>query len=70
MDLRNPVDRAQHLQWIKNRLAQELWENVTPHQANGGLWDGEPADFARTKAIRHRLLANGKIEEANDPGQS
>ena len=65
MDLRNAVDRAHHLQWIKNRLAQEVWQHVSPHQANGGLWDGEPADFARTKTIHHRLLANGKIDEAN-----
>ena len=65
MDLRNLVDRALQMKSIKNRLAQEVWQNVSPHQANGGLWDGEPADFARTKAIHHRLLANGKIDEAN-----
>ena len=49
----------------KNRLAKELWQNVTPHPANGGLWNGEPPDFARTKAIHHRLLADGKTDEAN-----
>ena len=65
MDLRNPVDRAVHLKSIRNRLAQEGWENVCPHQANGGLWDGEPADFVRTKQLHHRLLATGKIDEAN-----
>ena len=67
MDLRNPVDRAVHMKWIKNRLAHEVWQNISPRQANGGLWDGEPADFARTKAIHQRLLANGEIDEANAP---
>ena len=65
MEMGNSVDRRQHLQWIKIRLSQELLQNVTPHPANGGLWDGEPPDFARTKAIHHRLLANGKTDEAN-----
>ena len=51
MDMANPVDRANHLRWIKNRLAQQMWQNVTPHPANGGLWHGEAADLTRTKAI-------------------
>ena len=36
-----------------------------PHQANSGLWDGEVANFERTKAIHHRVLAEGKVDEAN-----
>ena len=61
----NAIDRGNNILWIKNRLAQQMWQHVIPHPANGGLWNGEAADFSRTKAIHHKLLADGKIEEAN-----
>ena len=64
MNLKNPVDRAMRLQWTKDRLLQQTWEHVTPHQANGGLWEGEPADFERTKKIHHRMLSEGRVDEA------
>lgn len=65
MNLKNPIDRVMHLQWIKDRLLQQTWEHVTPHQANGGLWGGELADFQRTKAIHTRMPAEFRIDEAN-----
>ena len=65
MNMANAIDRTNNILWIKNRPAQQLWQTVTPRPANGGLWHGEAADFSRTKAIHHKLLADGKTEEAN-----
>ena len=64
MDMADEMDRETNMQWIKNRLAKHMWESVTAHPANGGLWDGEAADFQRTKNIHQRLLANGQVAEA------
>jgi len=65
MNMGNTMDRAHHLQWIRQRLAAHMWHTISPHPANGGIWDGELADFHRTKAIHHKLLSQGKVEEAN-----
>ena len=64
MDMVDELDRETNMQWIRNRLARDMWENVTEHPANGGLWDGEAADFQRAKSIHHRLLASGQVAEA------
>ena len=34
MDMHIPIDRGEHLIWIENRLAQEVWGHVSSHEAN------------------------------------
>ena len=67
----NPVDRVLHLQWIKDRLSQKVWEHVAPHQANGGLWGGEPADFQRgTKLFTTACWPNERLRKPMPCGPS
>ena len=50
----------------RNRLAQEMWEHVSAHEANSGLWHGEPPLFGPTQKLYQKLLTDGKIERAMD----
>ena len=41
-----------------------MWNNVTKHEANSGLWSGEAPLMEPTRKIHHKLLAEGRIQEA------
>ena len=36
MDMRCPIQREEHLQWIEDRLAEAMWSNVTEHEPTVG----------------------------------
>ena len=64
MDMRCPLQREDHLQWIEDRLAEHMWTHVATHEANSGLWSGEGPLMEPTKRVHRRLLAEGRIQEA------
>lgn len=64
MDMRCPLQREEHLQWIEDRLAEHMWTHVATHEANSGLWSGEGPLMEPTKKIHHRLMVEGRIQEA------
>ena len=64
IDMRCPIQRGEHLQWIEDRLAQAMWSSVTDHEANSGLWKGEPPFIEPTRKIHQKMLADGRVPEA------
>ena len=61
MDMRCPIQREEHLQWIEDRLAQGMWCSVTDHEANSSLWEGEPPLIEPTRNIHQKMLAEGRV---------
>ena len=61
MDMRCPIQREEHLQWIDGRLTQGMWCSVTEHEANSGLWQREPPLIEPTRKIHQKMLAEGRI---------
>ena len=64
MDMRCLLQREENLTWIENRLAQRMWSQVAKHDANFGLWSGEPPLMEPTKKFHQKLLAEGRVQEA------
>lgn len=64
MSMKCPVGREAHVRWVEERPTQEMWQNVTPHEANSGLRHGEGPLFGPTLRIHHSMLANGNVQEA------
>lgn len=64
MDMRCPIQREEHLQWVEDRLAEEMWSNVTKYEANSGLWGGEAPLMEPTRKIHQKSLAEGRIQAA------
>ena len=64
MDMRCPIQREEHLQWIEDRLAEAMWSSVIEHEANSGLWGGEAPLIEPTRKIHQKLLTEGRIQEA------
>ena len=62
LDMRCPLQREEHLSWIENRLAEKMWLEVAKHDANSGLWTGEPPILEPTKKIHQKLFADGKVQ--------
>ena len=64
LDMRCPLQREEHLSWIESRLAEKMWKEVAEHDANSGLWPGEPPILEPTKKMHQKLQADGKVQEA------
>ena len=64
LDMRCPLQREEHLAWVESRLAEKMGKGVAEHEANTGLWTGEPPILEPTKKVHQKLLADGKVQEA------
>lgn len=62
MDMRCPLQREEHLVWIENRLAQQMWTQVAKRDANFGLWSGEGPLTEPTKKFHQRLVTEGRVQ--------
>ena len=50
MDMSCPTDAAIYLSCLEDCLENNVWFNITPHEANGGLDQGRP-EMKHTKCI-------------------
>ena len=63
LDMRCPIDAEVNLSLIEDHIADQIWTQVSPHEATAGLSQGEP-DLSVAKKVVKQLVNAGKCDEA------